>query len=174
VGLAAILPIMPNLPIETAPVNTPKFFTSTDVQKIPSGALTFTLPYDIAPQNDAMMWQAASGMRFRLIGGDAFVPGVGGRSTWHPEPAGPKVLLKVLSSGQYRSTSPPPMTRHAIAAVRQLLAREHVSVVLVGPTAREGYALAALMKRALGPPTWHRGQMEVWLNVQRALQRQPG
>jgi hypothetical protein len=174
VGLLAILPLLPNLPIETAPLNTPKFFTSTDVQKIPSGALAFTLPYDIAPQNDAMMWQAASGMRFRMLGGDAFVRGAGGRSTWHWEPAGPKVLLAVLHSGRYHSTAPPPMTRGAIAAVRALLAREHVSVVLVGPASREGPALAALMKQVLGVPTWHQGRMEVWLNVQRDLQRPTG
>ena len=52
--------------------------------------------FELAPHNDAMMWQAASGMRFRVLGGDVFVPGNVVRSTWHPLPTGPPVLAAVL------------------------------------------------------------------------------
>ena len=60
-----------------------------------------TFPFELAPRNDAMMWQAASGMRFRVLGGDVFVPGNVVRSTWHPLPPGPPVLAAVLEAGQY-------------------------------------------------------------------------
>ena len=174
VGLAAILPLLPNLPIETAPVDTPSFFTGTGVQKIPAGALAFTLPYDIAPQNDGMMWQAASGMRFRILGGDAFVRGPGGQSTWHWEPGGPKVLMRVLRTGRYHSSPHPPMTHSAVVALREMLARQHVPVVLVDTNAPYGSALALLMTRALRVPAWQQGPMYVWLNVQNDLRRHRG
>jgi hypothetical protein len=174
VGLIALLPLLPHLPLPTAPTDMPGFFTSNNAKKIPSGAVALTLPFDLAPQNDPMMWQAASGMRFRILGGDAFVRNFDGRTTWHWQPAGPKVLLKVLRAGRYPTTPPPPMTQQAIDAVRQFITHNHVSVVLVDRTTRDGTALAVLMKYVLHTGAWQRGRMDVWLNVQRDLGGLPG
>jgi len=174
VGLIAMVPLLPNLPLPTEPTNTPSYFSGHGVRELPSGSTALTLPFDLAPQNDPMMWQAASGMRFRILGGDAFVRQPNGRTTWHWQPAGPKVLLQVLRAGRYPSTPPPPMTGAAFAAVRQLLARYHISAVLVDRAARHGAALAELASRALRAPPQRHGRMDVWLNVQRDLGGQPG
>jgi hypothetical protein len=173
VGLAALLPLVPHIPIRTDRLETPGFFTSPSVLAVPEGSVALALPFDIAPQNDPMMWQIASGMRFRILGGDVFVPGPGGRSTWHPLPAGPPVLRVVLEAGQYPSSVPPPLTLGAVRAVRALIARTHVSIVLVDRSARNGGALAVLARYALRAPPLARGSMDVWLNVQRDLQRHP-
>jgi hypothetical protein len=173
VGLVALLPILPNLPLPTADNDTPGFFSSQNVHVVPAGALALTLPFDLAPQNDAMMWQAASGMRFRILGGDAFVRKPNGLTTWHWQPAGPQVLLQVLRAGRYPKTPPPPMTPAAIAAVRRLIATQHVSVVLVDRAVRDGGALAMVINRALRAPPLQRGRMDIWLNVQRDLHRHP-
>jgi hypothetical protein len=176
VGLVALLPLMPKLPIHTYPVQPPRFFTGTKVREVPPGALVLAFPFELAPHNDAMMWQAASGMRFRLLGGDVFVPGPGGRSTWHPLPPGPPVLAAVLEAGQYGQhpyTPPPPMTASAVAAIRALCARSGVSVVFVDRKAQYGYAFDVLVRRALGVPGRVEGRMSVWLNVQRDLRRHP-
>jgi hypothetical protein len=173
-GLIAMIPLLPHLPLPTEPTNTPSYFSNDDVRELPAGSTALTLPFDIAPQNSPMMWQAASGMRFRILGGDAFVRKPNGRTTWHWQPAGPKVLLQVLRAGRYPSTPPPPMTGAALAAVRQLLARDHISAVLVDRATRDGTALAALVSRALQAPPRQHGRMDVWLNVQRDLQRHPG
>jgi hypothetical protein len=174
VGLIAILPLLPNLPLPTAATHTPAYFKSKNVLALPSGALALTLPYGIAPQNDALMWQAASGMRFRILGGDAFVPQPDGRTTWHWLPAGPNVLLRVLRTDRYSSSPPPPASQAAASAVRQMIARYHVSVVLVDRAARYGPALSALVRRALGVPPRQHGRMDVWLDAERDLGRQPG
>jgi hypothetical protein len=174
VGLVAFLPLVPKLPIHTYPVHTPRFFTSTKVRQVPPGALALTFPFELAPRNDAMMWQAASGMRFRLLGGDVFVPGNVVRSTWHPLPLGPPVLAAVLEAGQYPSIPPPPMTASAVAAIRQLVARSHVAVVFVDRQARYGYDFDVLVHRALGTPGHVEGRLSVWLNAQRDLRRHPG
>ena len=108
VGLVALFPLLPKLPIHTYPVQVPHFFTSTKVRAVPPGAVVLTFPFELAPRNDAMMWQAAAGMRFRVLGGDVFVPGAVVRSTWHPLPPGPPVLGAVVKAGQYPDTPPPP------------------------------------------------------------------
>ena len=174
VGLAAVVPLVPNLPLPTAPVHTPGYFTGKQVAELPAGALALTLPFDKAPQNDPMMWQVASGMRFRILGGDAFVPKPNGQSTWHWRPSGPKVLAAILKSSRYSNAPLPPMGDNAVSAVRQLISSYPISVVLVDRTTADGRALAVLVARALQTPPLRRGRMDVWLNVRRDLQRHPG
>jgi hypothetical protein len=174
VGLVALLPLVPKVPIRTYPLRIPHYFASTEVREVPHGAVALTFPFELAPHNDAMMWQAASGMRFRVLGGDVFVPGNVVRSTWHPLPKGPPALAAVLEAGQYPGTPPPPMTASAVAAVRQLCARSHVAVVFVDRRAQYGNDFDVLVHRALGTPGRVEGRLSVWLNVQRDLHRHPG
>ncbi len=138
VGLAVLAPLLPNLPLPTANMNTPGYFTGKQVAELPAGALALTLPFDKAPQNDPMMWQVASGMRFRILGGDAFVPKSNGQSTWHWRPSGPKVLAAILKSSRYSHAPLPPMGGNAVSAVRQLISSYPISVVLVDRTPRTG------------------------------------
>jgi hypothetical protein len=174
VGLAALAPLVPNLPLPTANVHTPGYFTSKQIAELPAGALALTLPFDKAPQNDPMMWQVASGMRFRILGGDAFVPKSNGQSTWHWRPSGPKVLAAILKSSRYKNAPLPPMGDNAVSAVRQLISSYPISVVLVDRATADGRALAVLVARALQTSPQRRGRMDVWLNVQRDLQLHPG
>jgi hypothetical protein len=174
VGLVALLPLVPDLPIHTYPIHTLGFFASAKVREVPPGAVALTFPYELAPHNDAMMWQAASGMRFRVLGGDVFVPGSGGHSTWHPLPQGPPVLAEVLGAGQYTNTPPPPMTASAVAAIRELCARSHVAVVFVDRKALYGHMFDLLVNQALGTQGHVEGRLSVWLHVQHDLHRHPG
>jgi hypothetical protein len=113
-------------------------------------------------------------MRFRVLGGDVFVPGAVVRSTWHPLPQGPPALAAVLEAGQYPDSPPLPMTAGAVAAIRQLCARSRVAAVFVDRTTKYGYDFDLLVHRALGTPGRVEGQLSVWLNVQRDLRRHPG
>jgi hypothetical protein len=174
VGLVALLPLVPELPIDTHTVHALRYFTSPQVRAVPHGVVALTFPFELAPRNDAMMWQAASGMRFRLLGGDVFVPGAGGRSTWHPLPQGPPVLAHVLKAGQYTNTPPPPVTAGAVAAIRELCARSHVDAVFVDRQALYGHLFDLLVHRALGVPGRVEGRLSVWLGVRRDLRRHPG
>jgi hypothetical protein len=174
VGLAALLPLVPKHPIHSVPIHTPGLFTSEQAHLLPSGALALTLPYDLAPQNGPMVWQAASGMRFRILGGEVFVPLPDGQSTWQPLPPGPPVLKAILRADQYRyHTTSPPTGRNAVNALRLLCARSHVTVVLVDRAAPYGNAFATLVHRALQMPPRVIGGMDVWLNVPRDVSRKP-
>ena len=60
VGLVALLPLVPKVPIHSYPVQVPPFFNSAKVRQVRPGAVVLTFPFELAPRNDAMMWQAAS------------------------------------------------------------------------------------------------------------------
>jgi hypothetical protein len=167
VGLVALVPLLPALPFPSVPTRTPALFSSGAVELLPTGAVALTFPFDQAPRNEAMLWQAVSGMRLRVVGGDAFVPGPGGRSVWKLAPSGPPVLSAVFLAGTKLHPGPPPRAEPpTLAAIRRLCARYQVGVILVDPAARYAPAVARLVGQALGVPPRTVGGMDVWLNVQ--------
>ncbi len=104
------------------------------------------------------------------MGGDAFVPGRGGRGTYQPDPPGPTLISKLLLAGSgWAMGRPPPDDASTIAAVRQLLARQHVDVVLVMTSSLYGPYVATVIQRALGRAPVKRGGMDLWLSVQSSL-----
>jgi hypothetical protein len=169
VALVALAPVVPKVPFHSRPVTTPPFFTSRDVSVIPAGSVALTFPYDRAPHNEPMLWQSASGMRFRIIGGDAFVPGPGGGSTWRPNPVGPPIVAQVLLAGTVAYPGPPPTSREAAIAIRELCARYRIGVVLVDPAAPYGQTVAGLMRRVIHTPPHKLGRLDVWTGVQAHL-----
>jgi hypothetical protein len=170
VGLVALVPLLPALPFGSAPTSTPVLFTSRAANVLPAGTVALTFPFDRAPHNDAMLWQSVSGMRFRIVGGDAFVPGPDGRSTWRLNPPGPPLLSAVFLAGTRLHPEPPPAAQpRTLAAIRLLCTRYRVGVILIDRAARYAPGVARLVRKALGVPPRTMGRMDVWLNVQRDL-----
>ncbi|MGH9299552.1 MAG: hypothetical protein ACRDZT_06515, partial [Acidimicrobiales bacterium] len=81
VAVAALLPLFPRYPYPSGRVVMPEYFTSAAVRAIRPGSVVLTYPYDESGANYAMLWQAASGMRFKILGGQASTPGPGDRAT---------------------------------------------------------------------------------------------
>lgn len=171
VGVIALLPVVPRLPIPSAPAAVPPFFSARQVGVVPQGAVALTFPFDLRPHNDAMVWQAVSGMRFRILGGDVYVRRPAGVAPWQAKPPGGPVMSALLLAGTKRGGKPPPGNEKTLAAIRQLCTRYRVEVILVDPTAPEGRAVAALFGRALGAQPLVEGKLNVWINVQRDLRR---
>ena len=73
-GVAAVIPLIPNWPYNEKPADVPAFFTSGAVRSVPQGSLAVTYPYPITSTAQPLTWQAESGMRFRMLGGYAIVP----------------------------------------------------------------------------------------------------
>ena len=100
-GLAVLvlLPLLPRLPYQPVRIGAPGFFASLAAEVIPSGAVALTYPWSARPNDDAMFWQIASGMRFKLLGGDVFVPGEHGISVGYVRPPGSTAVQHLLLEG---------------------------------------------------------------------------
>jgi hypothetical protein len=154
VGLVALLPLVPRWPYPAGPVVTPRLFTTPAVARLPRGAVAVTLPFPVRRNNEALVWQAAASMRFRLAGGSPFfMPGAGQRSfdsrLYQLAPLG---IQRVFTT----ALSPPPGLRGAgispgeVSSIRHDFRRYHVSAVLIDPVAQypvHGHGLGM-------PPAW--------------------
>ena len=65
----AIVALIPELALRhVARSSVPYFFRSAQVKEVPVGSTILTYPFPQYPQNQAMAWQAVSGMRFKEVG----------------------------------------------------------------------------------------------------------
>lgn len=158
VAVVALVPLIPQTPLRTATVHVPRFFTSNAVRAIPQGSLILTYPYNKSPQNDPMLWQSASDMRFRIFGGDAFVPRADGTSTWRPYPPAPPNIDSLLGLARKR------VPEQALARrLSQFLPRYHVSGVVIDPAAKGAGRAARVVTAALSAPPRSIQGVQLWL-----------
>ncbi|GAC1381239.1 MAG: hypothetical protein NVSMB48_08800 [Marmoricola sp.] len=161
----ALVQLVPRVPFKTARVTVPAYFTSRASDTIPQGALALTYPYSMSPIDAPMLWQSASGMRFRMFGGMAFVPyGPHRRSTWAPPPPSPPNIDALLLTGRFGHTALPTQVPGLATQVAHFLAVYRVQMILVDPTAPRASSVTAVIIRALGGIAPQRVEgMDVWL-----------
>jgi hypothetical protein len=141
-GAAALAPLLPRWPYPAGRPVIPAFFTSAAVHRIPAGAVVATFPFPAKRFNQALAWQAVSGMRFRLLGGTTFfVPGRDGRAVelFRPPlrpPGIAAVFDRALFGTGYR------LRGDLIDAIGASLRAYRVSAVIVDPRVGRDPALA--------------------------------
>jgi hypothetical protein len=151
-----IVSLIPRLPYPVAPVTVPAFFASAAADRIPEGSVALVAPYSRQWRAEAMVWQAASGMRFRMPEGDAIVPGP---SLSPPSSALGSLLVRL--EGGAAAAPPSEAMRPALMAD---LRHWDVRTVIVGPMdGRE--AVAAMFTWLLRRPAETVGGVEVWWDV---------
>ncbi len=151
-----IVSLIPRLPYPVAAVTVPAFFASAAAERIPEGSVALIAPYSRQWRAEAMVWQAASGMRFRMPEGDAIVPG----PSLSPPASALGSLLVKLEEG-VAAGPPPEAARPTLMAD---LRHWDVRTVIVGPMdGRE--AVAAMFTWLLGRPPETVGGVEVWWDV---------
>jgi len=93
IGLVVVLSIValvPRWPYRSQPLSSRYARFAADLVAIPAGSVVLTYPYPTPFSDDAMLWQALTGMRFRLLGGYALIPGARGAPA-----TGPAVLQPI-------------------------------------------------------------------------------
>jgi hypothetical protein len=171
VGLLAfvvLVPLVPRFPISSPSTDVPTYFTTQLATEIPTNSTVLTYPYDIAPNNQAMLWQSLSGMAFRIVGGEATTPGVGGKATsaqYALSPTEVQNLFRVGMFGSASSVSAPPLDRLGISRVRKFLARWHIRTIIIDPIGINPKLVVHYLTVALRRPPRASGGVFVWYNV---------
>lgn len=164
-GLAAVvlalLPLLPRFSAPSTPLEVPAFFTSPSVARIPAGSVVLVAPFAHYPQTVApMLWQALSGMRYRMpegyfVGADAL-----GRAQFGPTMTPVSRTMEGIQAG----LEPRPLTPAMRASLDQTLRGWGVHTVLIGPMPQRA-RMVRFFTALLGRPPVLDGGMAVWWNV---------
>ena len=150
----AILALIPVLPYPSTAPPLPAYFTGA-VKQLPEGSVALVAPYARASHGEAMLWQALSGMWFRMPEGYMFVPHPAVNSA-DPPASATQTTLAALEQGDRLNLD---------AAGRQALLadldRWHVAAVIVGPMSHRD-AVIALYTGLLGQPPELTGGVALW------------
>ncbi|MGA8297145.1 MAG: hypothetical protein WB770_08905, partial [Acidimicrobiales bacterium] len=76
-----VLSLLPNWPYSSQPALASESLSASSLSAIAKDSVVLTYPYVEPSTDEAMVWQAVSGMRFKLIGGYALRRGLDRRST---------------------------------------------------------------------------------------------
>jgi hypothetical protein len=180
----ALVPLVPAFPYPAGTTNVPTFFTTAAVRRIPFGSVVLTFPYPAGPADQPMLWQEASGFRFRLIGSYAIIrdsPRRSGAGTESPAEIDPPRIEWIFRGALRRQ--PPPQTAGremaALLASCAALRRYRVQTIVLGPSRIErvylthwihphpGY-IASFVTRLTGERPQHVGGVLVWWHAARS------
>jgi hypothetical protein len=170
VTAACLVPLLPSFPYHEVPTEVPAFFTSAAVARIPAGSVLLAYPYPYTPDDQAMLWGAVAGMRFRIIGGQAATPGRDGRTTSAPATLQPPTTEALFLYAMYGTPriegGVPPADRTTLTSLIDFLTRYHVDTIAIDPIGERPGLVVARMSAALGVPPERVGGVDVWLDVQ--------
>lgn len=172
VAAVALVPLVPRWPYAWQPTAIPAYFTSRAVRAVPAGAVAVTYPYAQPGQVGPEMWQMASGFRFRLVGGYAYVADNGGVPFGSP-PVRPAALTDLLVGAQTPGAAPVPVPGPATdAALRAGLRAVGAQVFLLQPSVPGAALVTKELTAALGRPPAAAGGMLAWYGVRSDLARE--
>jgi hypothetical protein len=140
-----------------------KHVTSPRIQRlIPTNGVVLAYPYPYFPNDQAMLWQAMAGLRYKMVGGYAVREGVNA-GTKSPAPVAQGVIRCLLMAGPVHAR-PARCRDRTIAESRPNLIgfvrRYHISDILVDVGPHDHQLLMLL--RSIYPDTARKGHVHVW------------
>jgi hypothetical protein len=169
-SLFVLVPLLPNGFIHSVPVRAPGYFSSGVSSEIRDGSIVLPYPYPYYSANVPMLWQTASDMRFRIPGGEVYVPAPSGRSTNYPHGDLPRKLWAVLidrrsrRQGAHHWRAPSaPQRAILVSELRRYVASHSLDAMVVAARGAQGRWIAALTATAFGAPTSVHGAVSVWV-----------
>jgi hypothetical protein len=154
VGLA-LLPLVPRTPYPAAAMSTPAFFTDALGSLMPAGSVTLVAPYVRGGNTEGMLWQAQSGMAFKMPEGYALIPG--------PRANPPNSVLGSEMVAIEHGAAPD-LNPQSLDRMRADLRAWAVTTVVVGPMPHR-VAMVALFTELLGRIPATQGGVELWTGV---------
>ncbi len=179
-GGAALVTLAPHWPYPGGAGRSVTAAVPAGLSRIPTRSVTLTYPYPTIGSDDAMLWQAVAGMRFRLVGGYALERATHGHATVSPAVLRPAsvegMLVDSITIGDHPRPVTDPSLPHLLATPRSLTARcveqlrefiegNRIDSVIVAAGRPDSGVIASWFTRALGPPTARGGGAEIWLHA---------
>lgn len=169
VAVVTLLPLLPAWPYASSATDVPPLFSSAVLARdVPPGSVALTYPYPEPSDARAMVWQAAAGMRFRLIGGYALEPGPTGTASFDPFPPSMDEVPATFVADE-EGVPPPavlPGTAAATAAqTRRFLRRYRVDTVVVERVGARPQRAVSLLRAAIGRAPLSEGGVDVWFHL---------
>ena len=172
VVVAVLAPMIPKLPYPSQPTEIPKFFSTSEGQRIATGSVALTYPYPNNGELRAMLWQSTAAMRFKLIGGYALGAGSDGKASYDSPPrylpSVPATLVAFMSGGS-PAASEPGSRLATPSQMRAFLVHYKIAAVLSQSVGANPAAANALFAAAIGFPATRTGGMYVRFDVQRSI-----
>jgi hypothetical protein len=168
IAIVALVPLVPALPYSSSRVSVPPLFTASSSPLVSgSVVLSYPLPISWGGDNDqALLWQSAAHMRFKLI---AFRGAVAGPNHQPIRNAAlllpPQEAERVLVWGLYGRPTPPPTDAATTKDIRVFLETYHVGAVTIVPSGPRTSAVMAYFRAALGGPPIEFDGSFVWPDV---------
>ena len=174
------LPLVPGQTEQSSPSRVSHFFTSAMVHVIPEGSVVLAYPYPRASTNafattdlvdQAMLDQAAAGMRYKLVGGYGWWPHTPWASATAPalKPTSVESLFDVAFYGSLPDQDSLLSTNNLASDIRQFVRRHHIDTVIVPPIGKYPDLVIHQVTAAIGLPR-RLGGVDVWSNVQQRLE----
>jgi hypothetical protein len=164
-GAAVVQPgLVAPWPYPTAASATPPALWRAPVLgALPDGSAVQVYPPLSGTDAVAMAWQAADGLRLRLVDGYAIVPGPHGEATVHPAPD----ALGVVFAAAWLGRLSQPVAPSIVGAVRAAAWTNGVRAIMVlsGSSSRGAAAVTGLLRAALGVPALSGAQGSIWLRA---------
>jgi hypothetical protein len=178
---AMVLPIVASSAQQRPPAHVAPFFTSAMVDVIPNRSVVLAYPYPKSPEighsytdlvDQALLDQAVSKMRFKLIGGYGWWPVPNATyASPDPPPLKPLEVEAFFDSAFYGSSTLAQsalLLQSHVDALRQFMRMHDVDAVVVLPLGKHPAAVVSQVTAALGPPL-RTGGVTVWIHVQQRL-----
>jgi hypothetical protein len=164
VAVVLLFPLIPRGPYPSEPTDVPSYFTSSSVDRITTGATVLTYPYAEPDNVSAEIWQLAAGLRFRLVGGYAYVSNNGGQPFGNP-PIHPGTVVSLLRTAYVDYLVRPPADTATYRAIRAGLREARIDDFVMAMRGAHPGLVRAEMTAALGRRPVATGGVLVWYEV---------
>jgi hypothetical protein len=159
---ASVAALLPRWPIHAAPVQLPPAFAHGGHSTIAANSIVLAYPYPVFPQEQAMLWQATSGFRFKLLGGYVQMVDPYGHQTLIPPLLNPPTVQEWMATEAAVGAPWPHVGQIPAAAIRRFIRVNHVDVVVLDQSATGAGPVSRALTAALGTPLRLAGRILMW------------